>query len=107
MSIIKAQLFLVLATLLLLPGCSDSDKKLDTKPAGARLSPREVIHIAGIAAEREGRMLRDYKTPEASYESVRPKTWQVFFDGQNTAAGKHFYIYVEDQTKETRYFEHQ
>jgi len=105
MNIFNRHVFLALATSLLLLGCSDSSKNLDAKPAGARLSPRKVVHIAKIAAEREGMNLSNYKEPDPRYESVRAKTWEVFFDGQNAAAGKHFYIYVEDQTEETRYFE--
>ena len=94
---------LALAASLLWLGCSDSNHKLDTKPEGARFTPREVMEIAKRTAEREGMNLDNYKEPEASYQSVRAKTWQVYFEGKAAASGKHFYIYMDDESEQTRF----
>ncbi len=103
MRIFNRHLLLAVATSLFLMGCSDSARDLDRRPEGARLSPREAMQTARGAAERQGMNLRNYKEPEARYQSVRAKTWQVFFDGRVVSPGNHFYIYVDDETQETRF----
>ena len=110
MSIFKCQrfavfaVFAVIAASLLFAGCGDSGRSLDSKPDNARLSPREAIQIARVAAERQGMDLRKFKEPEADYRSGA-KRWGVFFDGKVSRPGNHFYIFVDDQTGETRYIE--
>ncbi len=94
-----------MATFLLLAGCSDSIDKLDVKPAGARMTPREVLHLAHIVSEQQGINLRHFNEPECSYESVRPRTWQVFFGSKSTRDWKPFFVYIEDQTREARFIE--
>jgi hypothetical protein len=97
------QCFLIIAALLLFMGCSDSAKTLDVKPAGARLSPREVIEMAKRAGEHNGMKLDDYKKPEFSYRATKEKTWSVFFDGRVPMHGNHFMVVVDDQTGEAHY----
>jgi len=102
MSLFNRRFLPAVAASLLLMGCPNSNN-LDRRPEGARLSPREVIQIANGAAERQGMNLRNFKEPEARYQSVRARTWQVFYDGRVVSPGNHFYIYVDDETQETRY----
>lgn len=92
----------LLAAALIFSACSDSTDQPAGKPQGARLTKSQAVAIAKTAAEREGVSLMDYREPDASYGSVRPKTWQVFFDGRTAGMGHRFYVYVDDQTEETR-----
>ena len=102
MRILHRFFLLVVASSVLFLGCSDSGRDLDTRPEGARLTPRQAMQIATGAAEREGKNMSDFKEPEARYGSVRKKTWQVFFEGRVSSPGNQFYIYVDDETGETR-----
>jgi hypothetical protein len=97
--------FAVIAASLLFVGCPNSDRYLDSTPENARLSPRKAIQIAKKAAERQGMDLSKYKEPEANYRSTGAKRWGVFFDGKVRTPGNHFYIFVDDQTGDTRYVE--
>ena len=97
-------LALTLALSLLLTACSDPGNPLQTRPSGARLLPKEAISIAKTAAQNQGMDLAGYKDPEFTYGSVRPKTWRIFFGSKDSTSDKHFYIYVDDQTEETRIF---
>src|SRR5579859_3919910 len=91
---------MAMTVLLLAAGCSDPAKNLDAKPEGARLTPRDVIRIAKREAEQQGIDLRKYEEPDTHYQSARAKTWSVYFGGKTTAGGKHFDVYVDDQTGE-------
>jgi hypothetical protein len=58
-----------------------------------------------VAAERQGKDLRDYKEPVAYYHSAGDKRWGIYFDGKVATPGNHFYIYVDDRTEEARYID--
>ena len=95
---------LALALSLLLTACSDPGNPLETKPTGARMTPKEAIGLARTAAQTDGMDLADYKEPEFTYGSVRARTWRIFFGSKDGSSDKHFYIYIDDQTEETRIF---
>ncbi len=88
---------------LLFGGCSDSERGWDTKPPGARLTPRKVILVAQRVGETNGMVLRDYRTPQVWYRDTAKKAWSVFFNGRGPMQGNHFTVFVDDQTGEVRY----
>jgi len=99
-----APLFFLVLGLLFLPACSDPVHQEDIKPEGARLSPKQAIHIAKREAERHGVDLRDFKEPRVRYHSPSGRSWGVFFDGRVPTAGNNFLVFVDDRTEDAHYF---
>lgn len=98
-----------LAATFLLAGCSPPQHSIqaivpDAKAQDAHLSTTEVIRIARETAERRGADLREFKEPEAHYDSTRMgKSWRVFFHGRTAILGRHFSVVVDDQTGEAHF----
>jgi hypothetical protein len=103
----KEFIAIIVAASLAGAGCSkpDSVSRLDTIPEGARMTTRAAIDLAKTAARNEGLDPVDYDDPTVSFGSIRAKTWQIYFKGHGSSDGKHFYIYVDDPTEQTRFFQ--
>ena len=92
---------------LLIAGCSQPAPveltAADPTPAGARLSPAEVIRIAGDVAVKDGRDLADYHAPRPVYQQLHAdEPWTVFYDGKVPTPGNHFLVDVDDRTRTAR-----
>jgi hypothetical protein len=104
MGIFSRHSFALLAAVVVLAGCAHlTHTGSETRPAGARLTTAEAIEIAQQTAERDGRRLSDYKSPEAHYEFIQQdKSWWVFFRGRVLSPGNHFAVSIDDPTGKTR-----
>ena len=71
-------------------------------PAGTRLNIAGAMRIAKAAAELEGFILSDFKSPKAHYRSGG--SWFVFFDSRGSfrSGDDHFAVFVNDRTGEAR-----
>jgi hypothetical protein len=108
----------IVAASLLVFGCSTSERALDTKPEGTRLSPRMVIEIAKQFSETNRINLGNFKSPtfgcgdkhlgdpgtKFGDQSIKGKIWMVHFEGRVPTVGNYFDVFVDDQTGETLIF---
>ncbi len=83
--------FSLLATSLLLLGCSKSETRLDAKPQGALMKASEVIKIAERVGESNGMKLVDYKIPKVTYRAAKPSTLVRVLPRSRSHARKSFF----------------
>lgn len=63
--------------------------------------------MASRAIERDGVDLDKFRAPDVRYQSARKNTWSVFFNEQVSSHGRHYVVYVDDRTEETRIFQNE
>jgi len=102
MIILRCDTLALFAALLIMVGCSHAIQfESGARPTGTHLTEVEAIRIADQAAERDGRHLSEYKPPKVRYY-MQDKIWSVFFDGEVSTVGNHFWVTIDDQTGATQ-----
>ena len=68
---------------------------------GPRLTEAEVVNIARRTAEEHGKRVDDYLSPKVDWRSGK---WWVFFDHKVPSYPcAHFFVHVNDKTKDALY----
>ena len=73
-------------------------------PSTAQMTKKEVLLIAEAKAKSEGYDIAKYNMTGCHYEFThKDRTWTVFYELKPpTPPGGHFFVSVNDQTKEAR-----